>query len=367
MMEINIKKTMDCGNKPIISDFPMVYADIGGSLVKVAFIVPLPLEEEHQKIVSPPHNACSSKTFDSCFCPHLTIESPLLGGRIFFYVFPVAHNLDLFLSFLSSVFPRDTLKGRCLHFTGGGALKYADILKKVTLAERVQYHDELQTVVGGLEFLSKLRLKDELYELTSSGLNPFTGVLDHFLLVQIGSGTSIVEVTGNKATRIDGSALGGATFMGLGASISETAQSFNELITSVRKGNANSVDLLVGDICNSTTYLDVLGADVLAACGGKMRGCVGDIDSKIASILRMLVINTIHISALNAKMTNSTIILLSGGFMDSIDAAIGYYADALAWYGQGRLKGLVAKHHAFLGVLGILTTLIGWSNVSIQF
>lgn len=358
---------MDCGGKSVLSDTPMVYADIGGSLIKVIFVAPLLSEETPQKALLPPHSTCSNKSFDNCFCPHLTIESPLLGGKIFFYIFPVTHNLELFLSFLSVVCPGKTLKGHCLHFTGSGALKYAELLKKVTLADRVQYHDELQTVVGGLELLSKLRLENELYELTPNGLKPFSGVLDHFLLVQIGSGTSIVEVTGRKATRIDGSALGGATFMGLGASISRTNQSFDDLIASAQKGDANSADLLVGDICSSETYLDILGADVLAACGGKMRGDSGDVDSKIASILRMLVISTIHVSALNAKMTNSTIVLLSGGFMDSIDAAVGYYADALAWYGQGHLKGLVARHHAFLGVLGILTALKGWVSASIQF
>lgn len=358
---------MDCESRSAVLTSPTVYADIGGSLVKVALVTPVPQAEVPQKTPVPPHKVCSNGSFDRCFCPHLTIDSPLLGGSIFFYVFPTTHNLELFLSFLSDVCSRKSLKGSCLHFTGGGALKYVDLIKTATLADRVQYHDELQTIVGGLKLLSKLGLEGELQELTPHGLESFNGVLDHFLLVQIGSGISIVEVTGNKTTRIDGSALGGATFMGLSSCICGVNQEFKDLLGAARKGAANSADLLVGDICNSETYLNMLDPDVLAACGGKMRD--GDIDtnSKLASVLRMLVINAIHISVLNARLTNSTIILLSGGFMDSIEATTEYYAEALSWYGQERLKGLVVRHHGFLGVLGIITALKGWSSANLQF
>lgn len=361
---------MDCRDELATLTSPMVYADIGGSLVKVALLTPILQDEVPQKAPLPPHKVhkvCSNRNFEDNFCPHLTIECPSLGGTLFFYTFPVIHNLELFLSFLSAVYPADTLKGSCLHFTGGGALKYAELLKMATGANQVQYHDELQTIVGGLRLLSKLGLKEELQELTPSGLKPFSGVLNHFLLVQVGSGTSIVEVAANKATRIDGSALGGATFMGLSSCICGSNHGFKDLLEAAKRGNANSADLLVGDICDSTTYLDILGSDVLAACGGKMRTNSDDIDSTIASILRMLVINIVHISALNAKMTNATTILLSGGFMDSVGVTAGYYAEALSWYGHKNLKGLVVRHHAFLGVLGILTTLKGWFNADLRF
>lgn len=358
---------MDCESKSTVLTSPMIYADIGGSLVKVALITPVPQVEVPQKTPVPPHKGCSNRNFEGCFCPHLTIDSPLLGGAIFFYVFPTTHSLELFLSFLSEVCSGESLKGSCLHFTGGGALKYVDLIKIATLADRVQYHDELQTIVGGLKLLSKLGLENELQELTPHGLESFSGVLDHFLLVQIGSGISIVEVTGNETNRIDGSALGGATFMGLSSCICRVNQEFKDLLGAARRGNANSADLLVRDICSSETYLDVLDPDILAACGGKMRDGNSDTDSKLASVLRMLVINTIHISVLNARLTNSTVILLSGGFMDSIDATTEYYAEALSWYGQGRLKGLIVRHHGFLGVLGIITALKGWSSTNLQF
>lgn len=68
-----------------------------------------------------------------------------------------------------------------------------------------------------------------------------------FLLVSLGTGTSVLALAGGEARRVGGSALGGGTLLGLGRLLTE-AQSFNELAALAARGDRRSVDLLVGDI-----------------------------------------------------------------------------------------------------------------------
>ncbi len=68
-----------------------------------------------------------------------------------------------------------------------------------------------------------------------------------YVLVSLGTGTSVLEVRGDKGTRIGGTALGGGTLIGLGRLLLK-AGSFQELTQLARRGDRRKVDLLVGDI-----------------------------------------------------------------------------------------------------------------------
>ena len=67
------------------------------------------------------------------------------------------------------------------------------------------------------------------------------------LLVSLGTGTSVLALSGGSAHRVGGSALGGGTLLGLGQLLT-TAASFPELAALAGQGDRRSVDLLVGDI-----------------------------------------------------------------------------------------------------------------------
>lgn len=71
-----------------------------------------------------------------------------------------------------------------------------------------------------------------------------------YLLVSVGSGVSIIKVEGaTKFTRVDGSALGGGSFVGLGSLLAgDAATSFDELLELAKQGNSRNSDLTVGDI-----------------------------------------------------------------------------------------------------------------------
>ncbi|GGA87372.1 type II pantothenate kinase [Ornithinibacillus halotolerans] len=113
-----------------------------------------------------------------------------------------------------------------LFVTGGKA----SMLENVT-NQKVHYIDEFQAVTTGTKYL----LKD-------NKLNN-----DEFILVNIGTGTSIFHVTENAYERVLGSGIGGGTLMGLGYLISKT-HDFQNLTSMAARGDARNSDLLVRDI-----------------------------------------------------------------------------------------------------------------------
>lgn len=70
---------------------------------------------------------------------------------------------------------------------------------------------------------------------------------DSYLLVSLGTGTSILRVGPEGASRVGGSALGGGTLLGLGRLLLGV-ESFHDITKLAASGDRRRVDLLVGDI-----------------------------------------------------------------------------------------------------------------------
>jgi type II pantothenate kinase len=70
---------------------------------------------------------------------------------------------------------------------------------------------------------------------------------ERYLLVSLGTGTSIMLVDGMAVTRVGGTALGGGTLVGLGAQLAGE-RGFEELAALAAQGARQRVDLLVSDI-----------------------------------------------------------------------------------------------------------------------
>ncbi|MBW2270766.1 MAG: hypothetical protein JRG92_12365 [Deltaproteobacteria bacterium] len=68
-----------------------------------------------------------------------------------------------------------------------------------------------------------------------------------YLLVSLGTGTSVLQVEGTHTLRLGGSALGGGTVLGLGVALTG-CESYEELCKLARSGRRGNVDLLVSDI-----------------------------------------------------------------------------------------------------------------------
>jgi type II pantothenate kinase len=72
-------------------------------------------------------------------------------------------------------------------------------------------------------------------------------VAEPYLLVSVGTGTSVLLAQGMSVSRVGGTALGGGTLMGLGGLLLGGA-SFEEISRLATKGDRRRVDLLVSDI-----------------------------------------------------------------------------------------------------------------------
>jgi pantothenate kinase len=189
----------------------------------------------------------------------LTIHSTSCGGTIYFITFET-ERMEGAIELIRSLNLHDGISS--MYATGGGAHKYAPLFQE-GLGIELRQKDELHTVVRGLQFVVN-ELDDAVYTLhnvkfSSSGSEKLSvervpvslrsGVFP-FVLCNIGSGVSIVQVNGSKPDqikRIDGTALGGSTFFGLCRLLTQ-AKDFSESLDLADEGDGSKVNLLVRDI-----------------------------------------------------------------------------------------------------------------------
>lgn len=88
-----------------------------------------------------------------------------------------------------------------------------------------------------------------------------------YLLVSLGTGTSVLLVDGLSVTRVGGTALGGGTLLGLAAGLIGTSD-YERVVALARKGSRRAVDLLVSDIYRAGGI--PLAGDLTASNFGKL-------------------------------------------------------------------------------------------------
>jgi len=94
-----------------------------------------------------------------------------------------------------------------------------------------------------------------------------------YLLVSLGTGTSILRVEGENVSRLGGTALGGGTLVGLGAALTG-CPSHSEICSLAEAGDRGRVDLRVGDIYASDE-IPLPGETTAASFGGLARRSLG--------------------------------------------------------------------------------------------
>lgn len=86
-----------------------------------------------------------------------------------------------------------------------------------------------------------------------------------YLLVSLGTGTSVLRVEGEAVTRAGGTSLGGGTLLGLGAALTG-CRSYAELCALAEAGQRSQVDLLISDIY-AEGQIELPGAFIAASFG----------------------------------------------------------------------------------------------------
>ncbi|XP_015374564.1 PREDICTED: pantothenate kinase 4-like [Diuraphis noxia] len=167
----------------------------------------------------------------------------------------------------------DERKGKSIKATGGGAYKYSKLIQD-KLGLKVDKEDELTCLITGCNFLLK-NISDEafVYNRNGSPEYEFQTADPHvfpYMLVNIGSGVSILKVESDSCyERIGGTATGGGTFWGLGTLLTK-AKSFDELLDLAEKGDHRKADMLVKDIYGGDYETLGMHSDLIASSFGKI-------------------------------------------------------------------------------------------------
>ncbi|RPA81778.1 fumble, partial [Ascobolus immersus RN42] len=285
-------------------------------------------------------------------------------------------DLDTLLSRLLKIISELGGKPVVIVGTGGGIFKYnTEITKR--LGMQLQREDEMECLITGLDFLIS-KIPGEVFSYDERLSEPFRSshtcdIKYPYLLVNIGSGVSIVKVfSRTNFERIGGSSIGGGTLWGL-LSLLTRAQSFDEMLRLSEKGDNRNVDMLVGDIygcgynrigLKGTAIASSLGKlfrvndvkSTTTACGEEnpLGSGKGFSDEDISRSLLYAVSNNIgQIAYLEARQHNIQNIYFGGSFIGgSHEQTIRTLSYAIRFWSHGEKQAYFLRHEGYLGALG---------------
>ncbi|ROT34702.1 fumble-domain-containing protein [Sodiomyces alkalinus F11] len=198
------------------------------------------------------------------------------GGRLNFINFETDH-IDDCLEFMRHIKDKQQrLNGSqpgalCVMATGGGAYKFYDKIRDV-LGVDVIREDEMECLIIGLDFFIT-EIPREVFTYSETDPMHFESPSDDiypYLLVNIGSGVSMLKVSGPRQfDRVGGTSLGGGTLWGL-LSLLTGARSFDEMLDAAERGDNTKVDMLVGDIYGTDYGKIGLKSTTIASSFGKV-------------------------------------------------------------------------------------------------
>jgi len=290
-----------------------------------------------------------------------------MGGRLHFIKFQTANIDDCFNFILENNLHIDEGKPKVIRVTGGGAYKYADVFEQ-RLGCKLVKEDEMQCLIWGTNFLlNNIQKESFTYSILPNCPSPkqFVDKVENpypYLLVQIGSGVSIIKVDSETSyQRVDGTSLGGGTFWGL-CSLLTGVTDYDEMLELTKHGQSNAVDLVVGDIYG-TDYTKVgLSSDTIASSFGKIIYKQNDAngDGKQSyrkediaqSLLKMVANNIGQIAYLNSQRYGLNKIYFGGFFIRDHPNTMQRISFAIDFWSKGQTKAMFLVHDGYLGSLG---------------
>jgi type II pantothenate kinase len=200
-----------------------------------------------------------------------------------------------------------------------------------------------------------------------------------YLLVNIGSGVSMIKVSGPRQfERVGGTSLGGGTFWGI-LSLLTGARTFDEMLSMAEQGDNSGVDMLVGDIygtdygkigLKSTTIASTFGkvfkmkraAERNAEDGEGMSN--GDqakaednigrfkIEDMARSLLYAISNNIGQIAYLQSEKHRLQHIYFGGSFIRGHTQTMNTLSYAIKFWSKGQKQAYFLRHEGYLGSVG---------------
>lgn len=342
-----------------------IAVDIGGSLAKIVYFTSNESVNNSQEDLGPQINKKLSISSSCSECDsddeHSTISS-LGGGRLNFYKIET-ERIDEFIEFIAKLIKFYQKKIHIMA-TGGGSVKFYDRLKS-ELDVEVTKEDEMECLIVGLDFFIT-EIPNEVFLYTEQ--NPMEFVNDRpeiypYLLVNIGSGVSMVKVTGPSTfTRVGGSSLGGGTLWGL-LSLLTDASSYDEMLDNAAQGDNTNVDMLVGDIYGTDYNKIGLKSSTIASSFGKVfnKKFGNDKETRRSnfksqdisrSLLYAISNNIGQIAYLQAKIHDLKHIYFGGSYIRGHPQTMHTLSYAINFWSQGDKRAYFLRHEGYLGAVG---------------
>lgn len=180
-----------------------------------------------------------------------------------------------------------------------------------------------------------------------------------YLLVNVGSGVSILKVDKDGYRRVSGTNVGGGTFWGL-CRLLTGVRDFDEMLEVSRDGNNENVDMLVGDIYGGLDYSKLgLSSNTIASSFGKVVSESGKGEGSgfsnadvALSLLRMISYNIGHLGVMNALYHSVRHIFFGGYFIRGHPFTMETISIAVTYWSSRQLSAKFLRHEGFLGALG---------------
>ncbi|XP_073274410.1 pantothenate kinase 2 isoform X2 [Primulina huaijiensis] len=344
-------------------DISHLALDIGGSLIKLIYF------SRHEN--KPVNDRRKMTIKERLAVSNVNRRSyPILGGRLHFVKFETSKIYDC-LDFIYSKQLHRGMDSRywqaqgsdtentIIKATGGGAHKYADLFNE-RLGISIEKEDEMDCLVAGANFLLKA-IRHEAFT-HMEGHKAFVQIDSNdmfpYLLVNIGSGVSMIKVDGDGVfQRVSGTNVGGGTYWGLGKLLTK-CKCFDELLELSQRGDNRTIDMLVGDIYGGMDYSKIgLSASTIASSFGKTISENKELEDYrpediSLSLLRMISYNIGQISYLNALRFGLKRIFFGGFFIRGHAYTMDTISFAVHFWSKGEAQAMFLRHEGFLGALG---------------
>ncbi|XP_070508599.1 pantothenate kinase 3 isoform X3 [Chironomus tepperi] len=359
-----------CDHHPAQLPVPAIGVDVGGTLTKLVYFEPNdedePASEVEAKVLKNirrylTKNSAYGKTGHRDI--HLQMDNVEIHnkkGTLHFIRFPTA-EMGSFLQLAKSKGMAKLLTTVCA--TGGGAFKFEEEFKR-EVNIRLKKFDELDALIKGILY-ADTQCKTECYyyenasdiSLSQKARFDFSQPYP-FILVNIGSGVSILAVRGaNDYKRISGTSLGGGTFLGL-CSLLTGCTTFEEAIQLATKGDHTKVDKLVRDIYGGDYERFGLPGSLVASSFGQMNSKerrVSVTREDLANATLVTITNNIgliaRMCAVNEKIDK---VVFVGNFLRVNPISMKLLAFAMDYWSDHTLKALFLEHEGYFGCLGTI-------------
>eukprot|EP00754_Rhynchopus_humris_P043999 Rhum_TRINITY_DN3706_c0_g1::Rhum_TRINITY_DN3706_c0_g1_i1::g.11804::m.11804/K09680/coaW; type II pantothenate kinase len=265
--------------------------------------------------------------------------------------------------------------------TGGGVHKHKDLINRLKHCAGVymcQKTDEFRSLAYGVDFLCHRCLNATLFKLTDFLFHGDVGAnrakvtavplrlgrAAPLLLVNVGTGTSFVDLDGNrKHVRVGGSSLGGGTFLGLCRGLTH-CRTFGEAMALASEGDSRNVDMVVGDIYGPDEPIEAHGlrrstlASSFAKLADSRHHASATPKDRALSALVMITMNIAALAHLHARLHTRSTILFTGTFLQHNPMAMRTLAYAIHFWSAGTRTAIFVQNPSYLGSLGCLSSIL---------